>query len=645
MLQIRSLFNCRLLAQANLLRPGTLRSIRLELNSLRSAKQQTVCKPFVTETPEVHSLSTDSNANQSDPIDQTIVKVEEDAVPLQFEQFSDNKIPSFPSEVIQIAEQIAEQSQKQIALPVFRKRNIDRMYISMQFKQTIVPYLHACVNSSMTDRAFTTVNWYNFKNKMFDNCDAQMIRDICNVLLKGYAIQNRLKGSHEVFKLMRHFEVQPDLKSYAWYLYVLSKNDRTKQAVNVLNDMKQKGLLIQDLFCESNLNQDQQFVIRQFVKKFNPTLEFTEPKENFELGCDITETLRDMPRAEYLPYDQFDVNTFRKEMHVQMELEKQGRSTIKSVYKAKPTTRTQFCREQLNKLEQEWKTVLLNSLNFNLEVIKNKYTDMNGMNVYPYLCSLDLKALVDMMVDEAIMLGRTNGTYSPPSYLNYLNLGRRIQNHYLTQILLKNFPEVIDLYDSFLNYYTDPKLMAASNPREHWQRLARDRKLYLNPDVNEMVWPYSVTHSIGKMMYEIMMKELKIDANMFKETHKKRIVPAFLTIYTRDKVKLQEELRCNMIYSKLFQEAQGNELHFDPSMLPMLVPPAPWINPKRGGYLFTNVEIIRENLNEVSMCRDRLSNRNLNTIYDALNVVSMCAWKVNQPVSLKFDQFLFWICL
>lgn len=634
---MRLLMNQRLLPKSDRFCIGTFRSIRLESSSFRSINQQPLSAKESfngLDSTSNHSFPTTWNSDHAiaESDGSTVFSTEDSTVFESFNQFLDDKMCSFSNEVFEVAEHITQESQNQVDRPVHRKRNIDRMYMSMHFKQTILPYLHACVNSTMTDRAFSTVNWYNFKNGMFDNCDASMIRDVCNVLLKGYALENRLNGLHEVFKVMRHFDVQPDLKSYAWYLYILSKNNRIKLATNVIAKMEHDGLVLSDMFCQSNLNLDQRFVVQKFIHKFKPQLAFTDLQVNNEPGCEIVKDLYDRPRSEYVPMKRFDLTEFRSALDEQMEMEKQGRVTIKSVYETKATGQTQFCRDELTRLEQEWKTVLVASLKQNLQVIQNKYSDMNGMNVYPYLCSLDLNATVDMMVDEAIMLGRMNGTYSPPSYINYLNLGRRIQNHYLTQILLKNFPEGIELYESYLKYYTDPELIGRLNTREHWQKLAVEKRLYASPDVKDMTWPYAIIISIGKMMYEIMLRELKIDANLFKETHKKRMVPAFLTIYTRDKVKLQEEIRCNVAFSKLFQEAQMDKIYFDPSMLPMLVPPVPWINPKRGGYLFTNVEIIRENLNEVAMCRDKLQNRNLNTIYDALNVVSMCPWKVNQPV-------------
>ena len=551
----------------------------------------------------------------------------------KLDNFLDEKLSTFAPEVIQLAEQITSANDPPTHMIKNKKRSIDKMYMSIQFQQIILPYLHACVNCGLTDRAFTTINWYNFKNKMFDNCDPQLILNISNILLKGYAIQNRLSGTKEVLKLLRHFDIQPDLQSYAWHLYILAKNDRTHLASKILNEMRERRLNVEELFQKSSLNNDQRYVIRQFIKKVDSTVDFLPPSIAPEPDLEIIRKLDETPKAKYLPLDQLDEWNADQAWAEQIGMEREGRVRLQSVYQTKPTKQMQFCRQHVQRLENEWRAVILAELESSLEMMKNKYSEFNGMNLYPYLCTLDLKSVANLMVDEAMALGRMNGTYSPPSHLNYLNLGKKIQNHYITRVTLQTFPELNELYEEYLDYYRTNAKLAERNPRQFWQQIAQDKRYYMNCDIDQMVWSYSVLVSVGKLMYEILIKELKINANLFRPAAKPRPVPAFLTLYSRNKIKLQEEIRSNVVFSKLFTEAQIDDIHFEASMLPMLVPPVPWTSPKRGGFLFTGVEIIRENLNEVSICRNKLKNQNLNAVYDALNAVSLCPWRINKPVS------------
>lgn len=75
-------------------------------------------------------------------------------------------------------------------------------------------------------------------------------------------------------------------------------------------------------------------------------------------------------------------------------------------------------------------------------------------------------------------------------------------------------------------------------------------------------------------------------------------------------------------------------LIFETNKLPMIVPPVPWIHQSKGGYFFSKSNLLRlpESMEENNLLVERTEPSNMYPIYDSLNVLSSCPWKINKPI-------------
>ncbi|BFZ24798.1 hypothetical protein BsWGS_27837 [Bradybaena similaris] len=94
-------------------------------------------------------------------------------------------------------------------------------------------------------------------------------------------------------------------------------------------------------------------------------------------------------------------------------------------------------------------------------------------------------------------------------------------------------------------------------------------------------------------------------------------------------------LSCQMhpVLTKLFNCENTESFTFDPSVVPMVVPPVPWISRNMGGLLLGSHALVRVG---ADMCHmDVLKTKTEHqypAVLDSLNTLSSCAWKINQPI-------------
>ncbi|RWS19568.1 hypothetical protein B4U80_10064, partial [Leptotrombidium deliense] len=153
--------------------------------------------------------------------------------------------------------------------------------------------------------------------------------------------------------------------------------------------------------------------------------------------------------------------------------------------------------------------------------------------------------------------------------------------------------------------------------------------------MSQMTWPISVLNEVGRFLYDIILSEATVDANILKKNNaNQRNVPVFYLIYMYRDTNCIHEVRNNVHFLRLFQLANIDEMVFPTNDLPMLVPPIPWITHNFGGYLYSKCDFIREACpGEMGLLGIKLAAKaNLTAIQDSLNVLSFCPWKVNPEI-------------
>lgn len=237
---------------------------------------------------------------------------------------------------------------------------------------------------------------------------------------------------------------------------------------------------------------------------------------------------------------------------------------------------------------------------------------------------------------EIRTLAEGSETYSPTVGHLYKDLGSRVQSRYHMEMKKEN--GILEKTGEIYGMYCDEisQSMTSDNPRQSWQRLVHQTR-HSGPsmDVNDKAWPMSVMIGIGRFLYNILMRDIKIDANVVRTNSKtQNIMPAFYTLFRNQGRIVKEEVKPHPILARLFRGSQQQTLTFDASLVPMLCPPQPWSTPVNGGYLLAKSDLIRLPQQAIQQWAriNEAENSDMYPSLDSLNQLSSIPWKVNTNV-------------
>lgn len=78
-------------------------------------------------------------------------------------------------------------------------------------------------------------------------------------------------------------------------------------------------------------------------------------------------------------------------------------------------------------------------------------------------------------------------------------------------------------------------------------------------------------------------------------------------------------------------------LVFETNRMPMIVPPMPWYAPTQGGYFLSKSNLLRltdlqQEQQRIQIETDQSKTSTMNTVYDSLNTLGACSWRVNESI-------------
>lgn len=112
--------------------------------------------------------------------------------------------------------------------------------------------------------------------------------------------------------------------------------------------------------------------------------------------------------------------------------------------------------------------------------------------------------------------------------------------------------KVGEVYSSYTDFWHHGN--TSDNTRQIWQRCVHQSRA-TGPvvDLEEANWPPNVVKGIGRFLYNILMRDIKIDANVMRQYQKTKpnLLPAFYTLFRNQKRIVQEEVKPHPILSRL----------------------------------------------------------------------------------------------
>lgn len=102
-------------------------------------------------------------------------------------------------------------------------------------------------------------------------------------------------------------------------------------------------------------------------------------------------------------------------------------------------------------------------------------------------------------------------------------------------------------------YYTTLCVGRSSdNSRQMWQRLVHHNRISgASMDLIDNAWPLQILVDVGRFLYTILMRDIKIDVNIMRSNSKANVnLPAFYTIFRNEGKMTREEMKPHPVLAK-----------------------------------------------------------------------------------------------
>ena len=308
----------------------------------------------------------------------------------------------------------------------------------------------------------------------------------------------------------------------------------------------------------------------------------------------------------------------------QLSMETEATVSIPNVMSRSARSTSNRSRDALQGLHREWASAALKTLHLVKEQERKKWRTKRSqhLGVYPFLCLLPDGDYVDIIINHISQLPKSG----EPTLNTVFSIGNKVFSRYaLRQYLTEeSSARLQNLYFRYLSLFTDKD--SRSVPRKHWESLERElgcmrREELIRP------WQNFWRIMVGKKLLEIMVSTFAV------EIGGKDQVPS---AYFKDIPAVYNSYRpwgnriCGMtvphpVYYQLVQAAKS-DFKFEADLLPMVIPPLPWISESQGAFLCRPSEFVRKTITFPG------PSEGLSAVFDALNIQGSVAWRINQRI-------------
>uniref|UniRef100_A0A3B3YJL7 DNA-directed RNA polymerase n=1 Tax=Poecilia mexicana TaxID=48701 RepID=A0A3B3YJL7_9TELE len=527
------------------------------------------------------------------------------------------------AEIEELEKRLNEQAHQRICLSTMERFQESSTRSSCaDIQLSIRCYLEACVFMGDVERS----QRFLLSQHRVMSRRKQLTTDIYNIMMRVWA---KKVSIGRIFILLEEAGLKPNVSSYSAALECMGRNKNCPPKVisRCLDQMKKDGLSVDDLFRECVFRQDERDMLLKAVQTVRPDY---EPSLTLNASQSSSPLVKDFyTNVSRVEFQRLIIPTpVKYTWCVFLSL------ALGSFYFCSLRWMTSSCvvsqRELLAEQRAQWQKVLLQALRENKMILTKTNTRDYKLNLYPYLCLLEDKEYVDIMIQSVSNL--------PPSgeSLKILahDLGNRIYTKYCVRQKHQNC--IVEKLQSIYGAYTE--LLAKDTkvcnvlPREQWCKLEMEQSSGPTLQGAETSWPYVLMLELGTFIVDIMVKNLKINSDILNPAYDKKLIPILYHMYTFRSTRQVGFIKPHPILTQMQQEAMETTLTFDSSVMPMLCPPVPWTSEKFGAYLLTPAKLMRATHGATQ--HEELLEKcpNLHPVFDSLNQLSNCAWRVNKPI-------------
>ncbi|XP_069550992.1 DNA-directed RNA polymerase, mitochondrial [Brachyistius frenatus] len=494
---------------------------------------------------------------------------------------------------------------------------------------SIRSYLEACVFAGDIERAHS----FLLSQHRVMSRRKQLNTGVYNIVMRVWAKKGTLSQIGRMFILLEEASLKPNLGSYFAALECMGRNPNCSPRVvsRCLNQMEEDGLSVDDLFSQCVFRQDERDMLLTAIRIVKPDFEPSLNLQTRQRSSSLVHNFYTQRADHNYPKLDFTREELQERVKLQLSMEQACTVTIDSVETTKPITANMAkMRELLAEQRTQWQKILLQALRESKMILANTNTKDYRLNLYPYLCVLEDREYVDIMIQSIANL--------PPSgeSLKILarDLGNRVYTKYSVRQKEKN--QMVEKLGSIYDAYTD--LIAKDTkvydvlPREQWCKLETEQSSGPTLQGGETSWPFIVTLELGTFMVDMMVKNLKINSDTLNPAFDRKFIPILYHMYTFRSTHQVGFIKPHPILTQILQEAMETKLTFDSYVMPMLCPPVPWTSFRFGAYLLTPTKLMRT-VDGATQHEQLLEKcENLHAVLDSLNQLGNCAWRINKPL-------------
>ncbi|XP_045774865.1 DNA-directed RNA polymerase, mitochondrial isoform X2 [Maniola jurtina] len=475
---------------------------------------------------------------------------------------------------------------------------------------------------------------------------------VYNTLLHGFASLGQLENVKELLSFMSEDQVEPNAQTFAAIFECVERSDLINKNLALHyyhSQMQEKGLTLNDLLDKTKFLQNQREVVLKAVRRLDPHFEpvYTPPALDYD--CPLLENIKlenvenrkgllTSPASGLLSLE--DLRLKGKE---QLAMEISGEIEVQNIAVKDETTKSvEKYREKYNAIEKEWRDVIHEAFTRNMSTLKSRSNaSHSAITLYPYLKVLQIDQFVELIMSEISKLVDGSETYSPTLKLLQRDLGTQVYNKYQIEQFRRNgvLEKIEQIYEKYCKWYLERHPLDDTNRpyngRQAWQLLVHQNREGASLNVEEAPWPVEIRQNIGKFLYNIIINDVKIDVNMFKQKAKVKKLPAVYKVHRPWGRLVRLELKPHPALSRLWASAARPQLKMRAALAPTRAPPAPWLAPTaNGAYLLTATPLVRMPYFVMAQTKrlEEAPPASLYPVLDSLNQLGEVPWRINQPV-------------
>ncbi|RXW11654.1 hypothetical protein EST38_g14201 [Candolleomyces aberdarensis] len=282
-----------------------------------------------------------------------------------------------------------------------------------------------------------------------------------------------------------------------------------------------------------------------------------------------------------------------------------------------------------------WHSKLSERLAKEIKIIEqeeaNKIFRNSATELTPYLSLVAPDRLSMITILEAMRLTGTGGISNGMKTTRAMvTIGKAVENEYKARMCKTNgisLPSVTRPDETVFTEFGYSNL--------HQRRLAAARQMTVGESWTAP-WSQLTRAQVGGVLLECLMDIAEITRSA-KDRKTGEVVydtqPAFYHGYEFVRGNKLGVIKVNTAVSeRIAKDPLGGVVH--PRLLPMLIPPKPWVGPSDGAYLFSKASLMRfkESVEQQKYLEAAVRSGNVELVMEGLNVLGRTPWKINKQV-------------